>query len=976
MTQMEIVSGGRDHRPIKQPSWGTDWRDVLHNTPALVTRRGRSRSALALVLIVAVLIPLLATAADAQVDGTQTNNEPLVAGTSDGAQPERAGQPGGQVQAPETPAGEPEASQPEASQPGASQPGDTATQPGASPDDTIDSSDEPIEQAELLHWRRYARATKELVITEVMQNPQVTYDSLGEWFEVYNPYNRSIRLNGWIIGDLGFDQHVIDSDRDLVIESGGYLVLGNNPDTATNGGVELDYSYGQAVQLFNSSDAVILQRPRGAVAARVAWDDGVSFPDPNGESMALRNFWDDDEIASNWCVSTAQYGAGDLGSPGEPNDCTAPASLKITEIMQNPNAVSDSVGEWFEVTNLGSGPVDLAGWTIRDDDVDRHVITASVPLGAGERVVLGRNADRDVNGRVDVDYAYGDDIRLYNSWDEIVLVDPQGRRADRVKWNDGRTFPDPTGSSMSIIDERGESEAGANWCAAGTPFGAGDLGTPGAATVCSGTVVEQGPALTISEVMRNPSAVSDSVGEWFEVHNPNPFAVDLAGWVIRDHDSNFHVITDTVNVSPGGYAVLGRSADNPGPSHAYVYDDVILHNGSDELVLVNPTGAIVDQVVWNNDEFPAEAGASMALSDLALNNDAGESWCASTPDLGNGDLGTPGAANVCDQLPSDATLVISELMANPYNSYDSAGEWFELHNVGPVAVDLKGYTIKDEDFNEFTIDTSLVVDPDGYLVLGRFDDPALNGGVMVDYVYGTEMVLINSGDELVILDTDRKVVDRLVWGTGTDFAIPSGASLQVVDIAADNFAFSAWCEAGISMPGGDAGTPGLPTNCDPEPDDENYLPEYDHKRCSRRNLRAIVGTDGDDLLIGTSGPDVFIGLRGDDRIEGLGGDDLICAGPGNDIIDGGTGNDIILAGSGQDTIDSGAGNDWVFAGRGNDSVLAGSGNDSVSLGPGNDKVDAGSGNDKVTGNRGTDTIDGGSGADICRKATTTYNCES
>ena len=136
--------------------------------------------------------------------------------------------------------------------------------------------------------------------------------------------------------------------------------------------------------------------------------------------------------------------------------------------------------------------------------------------------------------------------------------------------------------------------------------------------------------MTITEVMRNPSAVSDSVGEWFEVHNPNPFAVDLAGWVIRDHDSNFHVITDSVSVAPGGYAVLGRSADHPGPAHAYVYDDVILHNGSDELVLVNPTGAIVDQLAWNNDEFPSEAGASMALSNLALNNDTGESWCAST----------------------------------------------------------------------------------------------------------------------------------------------------------------------------------------------------------------------------------------------------------------------------------------------------------------------------------------------------------
>lgn len=972
---MGLFSAGRDVWPINRCGWGTDWPNVQPTTGDPVTRTPRTRVALALVLLVAILLTTAATSAHAQTDQdgqAETGGETstlFVEGSTDGAQPESAGQPGGEVLAPvvEVPA----ADQP-AGKPGAL----SAEQPGVAPDTDGTDDDAPVEQAELLHWRRYARATKELVITEIMQNPQVTYDSLGEWFEIYNPYNRSIQLNGWIIGDLGFDQHVITADRLIVIEAGGYLVMGNNPDATTNGGVHLDYSYGQAVQLFNSSDAIILQRPRGAVAARVAWDDGATFPDPTGESMALRDFWADDEIAANWCVSTTQFGAGDLGSPGEQNNCDAPPKIVITEIMQNPNAVSDSVGEWFEVMNRSGGPVDLAGWTIRDDDDDSHVINASVPIAAGERIVLARNGDPEINGRVDAAYAYGDDIRLYNSWDELVLVDPQGRRSDRVKWNDGRSFPDPTGASMSVIDENGESEAALNWCTSGTAFGMGDFGTPGAENTCSGLSVEQGPAMIITEVMRNPEVVSDSIGEWFEVYNPNPFSVDLKGWVIRDQDSNFHVVTESVPVAPGAYTVLGRNADHPGSEHAYVYNDVILHNGSDELVLVNPTGAIVDQIVWNNDEFPSAAGASMALSDLALNNDTGESWCASTPTFGGGDLGTPGAANVCELITSDATLIVSELMANPHNSYDSAGEWFELHNFGSVAIDLKGYTIKDEDFNEFTVDTSLVVDPDGYAVLGRLGDPALNGGVMLDYVYGTEMVLINSGDELVILDTDRNVVDRLVWGTGTDFAVPSGASLQVTDAAADNFVPTAWCQAGHVMPGGDAGTPGRATNCDPEPDDANYEPEYDHKRCSRSNALAIVGTNGDDVLVGTSGPDIFIALRGNDRIEGLGGDDLICAGPGNDIIDAGTGNDIILAGSGQDTIDSGAGNDWVFAGRGADSVLAGSGNDSVSLGPGDDKVDGGSGNDKITGNRGNDTINGGTGSDVCRQATTTFNCES
>lgn len=897
----------------------------------------------AILLVAALVVSLLATTADAQ---TNRPDEPsditLQSGTTEGAQPA----------------------------PGL---GEDLDQDRGTPVDLTGSSD-------LLDARVFGTPTKELAITEVMANPQVVYDSLGEWFEIYNPYNRAVDLDGWIIGDLGYDEHVINNGGPLIIDAGGYLVMGNNGDQATNGGVRVDYSYGQAMQLFNASDAVILQRARGDVASRVAWDDGLSFPSTDGESMSLRNVWDDDEIGANWCLSTSQFGAGDLGTPGVANECTRPAQIVITEIMHNPNAVADSVGEWFEVMNLGSGPVDLGGWTISDDDTDLHVITASTLVAPGERVVLGVVADASLNGGVDVAYAYGSDISLDNGWDELVLTDPAGLRSVRIRWDDGQTFPDPTGATMSVIDPTVAIDTAENWCTAGSPFGAGDLGSPGLASDCS-PAAAQGPALIITEIMRDPEHVSDTIGEWFEVYNPNDFPVDLQGWIIRDHDTNYHVIGDSVAVAPRGYAVLGRDATNPGPTHAYVYDNVVMHNGNDQLVLANPTGTTVDQVSWNNDEFPAVPGASMALRSVHVNNDAGESWCVSSTAFGAGDFGTPGTVNECELLTSGATLVISEVMANPYNTYDSAGEWFELHNTGPLAINLSGFVLKDEGFNEFTIDTSLIVEPNSYVVFARVAVPALNGGVEADYEYGTNMVLINDGDEIVLLDPTRTIVDRVAWGTNTALVVPSGASLQLVDPALvdpalDNASPDAWCQALISMASGDAGTPTQATNCDADPGDENYIPEYDHVRCSRANPRAIVGTDGDDVLIGTSGSDVIIALRGNDRIESGSGKDIICAGPGADIIDAGSGNDIILGGSGADVIDAGFGNDWVYGGRGNDIVDGGTGSDSISLGPGDDQVDAGSGNDVVTGNDGDDVIDGGTGLDTCAQGLTLVRCES
>jgi len=58
----------------------------------------------------------------------------------------------------------------------------------------------------------------------------------------------------------------------------------------------------------------------------VAWDDGVSFPDPEGASMALDPAHldaGDNDDGSSWCEASSAYGEGDLGTPGAANDACA-----------------------------------------------------------------------------------------------------------------------------------------------------------------------------------------------------------------------------------------------------------------------------------------------------------------------------------------------------------------------------------------------------------------------------------------------------------------------------------------------------------------------------------------------------------------------------------------------------------------------------------------------------------------------------
>ena len=162
-----------------------------------------------------------------------------------------------------------------------------------------------------------------------------------------------------------------------------------------------------------------------------------------------------------------------------------PGDVIVNEIMQDPSAVSDTNGEWFEVYNPTGSPIDIDGWTIKDDGSDSHVINngGSLNIPAGGYLVLGRNADSNTNGGVSVAYQYSG-FYLANGDDEVILEDTNGIEINRVEYDGGPTFPDPTGASMSLKDPTLDNNVGENWCTARTPFGDGDLGTPGAENDC------------------------------------------------------------------------------------------------------------------------------------------------------------------------------------------------------------------------------------------------------------------------------------------------------------------------------------------------------------------------------------------------------------------------------------------------------------------------------------------------------------
>ena len=159
--------------------------------------------------------------------------------------------------------------------------------------------------------------------------------------------------------------------------------------------------------------------------------------------------------------------------------------------------------------------------------------------------------------------------------------------------------------------------------------------------------------LVISEVMVNPAAVTNWRGEWFEVYNASGSSVDLDGLEVFDTDEatqgDAFTISESFVLEDGGYAVIARfDTNNGGVTADLTWTGHYLRNGSDSLFLSNGS-EVLDEIAWDDGAtFPDDAGYSMSLDTTALDsssNDDGASWCNATSTYGDGDYGTPGAAN-------------------------------------------------------------------------------------------------------------------------------------------------------------------------------------------------------------------------------------------------------------------------------------------------------------------------------------------
>jgi len=163
-----------------------------------------------------------------------------------------------------------------------------------------------------------------VIVTEIMKDPDAVDDISGEWVELFNTSDADIDITGWWLKDEDQDEHQILATDPVVVPAKGFIVVAREGDPTANGGVTAAYVY-SGFSLSNKDDEVILYS-NAVLIDSVKYDDGAEFPDKEGKSLTLSSDMftaEDNDLGSSWCLGDTAFGAGDLGTPGEPNrDCT------------------------------------------------------------------------------------------------------------------------------------------------------------------------------------------------------------------------------------------------------------------------------------------------------------------------------------------------------------------------------------------------------------------------------------------------------------------------------------------------------------------------------------------------------------------------------------------------------------------------------------------------------------------------------
>jgi len=537
----------------------------------------------------------------------------------------------------------------------------------------------------------------DLTLNEVMADPSRVEDSVGEWLEL--AVLRATDLNGLALSRSSVALAHIESESCLAALPGDLVVLARDAQPGRNGGLPAN-AIALSFSLPNSPGSIDLvsgtqtldswswtTTPAGASLSADPADPSTRCPSTtpygagdlgtpggtntpceattsamdsgNGAPSATEETGESPEAGTS-SETTGTTGAdAETGSDVDPSRCLdgrtsrsvrAPTvgDLVISELMPNPSVAPDDRGEWVELH--ATTAVDLNGLQFgRGDDLSAPLLSGDcLALEAGESALFVRDQDPSQNGGLPGGYPLP--IVLVQEGGTLTIA-YGGTELDAVAWESSAAGVAQSLSADAL--DPVSNDAAASWCAAVDTLPSGELGTPGAPNpsclgdgVCTDSAgnlrsirAPQPEDLRISEWMASPTAVSDSVGEWIELHALAD--LDLNGVALGRTLESVVPLRPTegtcLAIAANERMLLARSDD---PAENGGLEDVVATFsfslvGTGGSIFLTHGDEVLDSVAWED----ASDGASAFVSETGTLCTAEQVYGA------HGERGTPGTQN-------------------------------------------------------------------------------------------------------------------------------------------------------------------------------------------------------------------------------------------------------------------------------------------------------------------------------------------
>jgi len=386
-------------------------------------------------------------------------------------------------------------------------------------------------------------------------------------------------------------------------------------------------------------------------------------------------------------------------------------NLRITEIMYHP--AGDPNTEFVELQNIGTETINLNRVSFTNGI---YFTFPSVQLAQNEYALVVRS-----ESAFETQYGTGLNVvgqytgSLDNAGEKIRLQNAVGQVIHEFRYDDD-WYPVTDGSGFSLNIINPTATAPDHWnhpesWQAGNVTG----GTPQGAHLPN--IVPNG-AIVINEILTH---TDDLVyGDWIELYNTTASSINIGGWFISDDRDNLkkyeiQLSDPRAAIPANGYVVFYSQQDFRNP-----YDPgSIIQFGLSELgeqvyLSSGSEGELAGGYSITEDFDAAENGITLGryIKSPASGYDVDFVAMASA---------TKGAAN---SEPKVDSVVINEIMYNPYPDSDETAEYIELKNVSGSTLTLYDpvypqNTARFTDGIDFTFPTGVTLSEGEYLLVVR-----------------------------------------------------------------------------------------------------------------------------------------------------------------------------------------------------------------------------------------------------------------